>query len=261
MSDDIPPGPGETLLQLTGVSRLFGTVAAVRDVTLAVKAGEHRALIGPNGAGKSTLFKLVTGQLRPSAGSITFDGKDVTRWPAYRRARVGMSMTFQHSNLFDEFTVRENVALAVQHERGRAARVLTPLRREKDVHERVSALLEESGLIAHADRRAGALAHGERRRVEIALAYATEPRLLLLDEPAAGMSPGEIEDFLELLLSRPNLTFVMIEHNIDLVMRLASTITVLDAGEIIADGPPEAIIASEAVQIAYLGSAGKGRKE
>ncbi|MCU1440962.1 MAG: transporter ATP-binding protein [Rhodoglobus sp.] len=248
----------EPLLRLTGVSKVFGTVAAVKNVNLDVRPGEHRALIGPNGAGKSTLFKLVTGQLPPTDGSIVFGGDDVSGWPAFRRARVGMAMTFQHSNLFDDLTVRENVTLAVQRQRGRAGRVLTPLRREREVHERVAVLLEESKLSVHADRPAGALAHGQRRRVEIALAYATEPRLLLLDEPAAGMSPGEIEDFLDLLLSRPNLTFVMIEHNIDLVMRIASSISVLDAGEIIAEGPPASIVASEAVQVAYLGSAGKG---
>jgi branched-chain amino acid transport system ATP-binding protein len=243
-----------SLLELKGVSKTFGALRATDDVTTSVHEGERRALIGPNGAGKSTLFKLITGQLLPSGGRIVFNGQDITKAPAHERARQGMAMTFQHSNLLDDLTVRENITLAAQRKLGAATRGFSPIRKERGVHQRADELIEELSLQAHASQVAGSLAHGQRRRVEVALAYAIEPRLLLLDEPAAGMSPGEIEDFLEVLLSIPNLTFIMIEHNIDVVLRVASAITVLDAGRIIAEGDPTEVTASEAVQQAYLGS-------
>lgn len=242
------------LLELKGVSKVFGALRATDDVTTTVQPGEHRALIGPNGAGKSTLFKVITGQLLPTEGTIRFDGQDITKVPAHERARRGMAMTFQHSNLLDDLTVRENITLAVQRKLGAATKWFTPISRQREVHQRTDELIEELSLQLHAPRTAGGLAHGERRKVEVALAYAIEPRLLLLDEPAAGMSPGEIEDFLEVLLSIPDLTFIMIEHNIDVVLRVASAITVLDAGRIIAEGNPQEVTASSAVQRAYLGS-------
>jgi branched-chain amino acid transport system ATP-binding protein len=248
------PNGKRALLELKGVSKTFGALKASNDVSLTVWEGERRALIGPNGAGKSTLFKLITGQLLPSEGNIVFDGVDVSKAPAHERAKLGMAMTFQHSNLLAELTVRENVTLAVQRKLGVARKWFAPISAQKSVHARTDELIEEMGLAEHANRAAADLAYGMQRRVEVALAYATEPRLLLLDEPAAGMSPGEIEDFLEVLLGIPGLTFILVEHNIDVVMRVASSITVLDAGSIIAEGNPEAVTASEAVQRAYLGS-------
>jgi branched-chain amino acid transport system ATP-binding protein len=248
------PANGRPLLELNAVSKTFGALRATSDVSLTVRDGERRALIGPNGAGKSTLFKLITGQLLPSEGSIIFDGVDVSKAPAHARAKLGMAMTFQHSNLLGDLTVKENLTLAVQRKMGVADKWFSPISAQRDVHARTSDLIEEMGLQEHANRAAADLAYGLQRRVEVALAYAMEPRLLLLDEPAAGMSPGEIEDFLEVLLGRPDLTFILVEHNIDVVMRVASSITVLDAGSVIAEGLPEAVTASEAVQRAYLGS-------
>lgn len=253
-ADQSPNRLRPPLLELSGVSKVFGSLHATNNVSMSVCEGEHRALIGPNGAGKSTLFKLITGQLVPTEGSIKFAGKDVTHAPAYRRAREGMAMTFQHSNLLDDMTVRENLTLAVQRKYGVARRWYVPLMRQKAVHERTDNLLAEMSLRDHADRVAGDLAHGERRRVEIALAYATEPRLLLLDEPTAGMSPGEVEDFVSILMSIPQLTFVMIAHDIDVTMRVASSITVLAAGQVVAEGTPSEITASDVVHKAYLGS-------
>lgn len=248
-----PPSPAP-LLELVNVSKVFGALRATDGVSIAVKEGENRALIGPNGAGKSTLFKLISGQLTPSEGAIHFEGKDITQSRAHERSRLGLAMTFQHSNLLDQLTVRENITIAVQRKMGVAGKWFSPIWNQKAVHARTDQLLEELSLQQKATKVASSLAYGERRRVELALAYATEPRLLLLDEPAAGMSPGEIEDFLEILLKIPNLTFVMIEHNIDVVMRIASTITVLDYGRVIADGSPGDVTKSDAVQKAYLGS-------
>jgi branched-chain amino acid transport system ATP-binding protein len=243
------------LLELDNVAKVFGALRATDGVSTKVMEGEHRALIGPNGAGKSTLFKLITGQLLPTEGKIRFSGQDITNSPAHERARLGLAMTFQHSNLLDELTVRENITIAVQRKMGVSTRWHVPIRNQSAVHERTDQLLEELSLQHRASKEAGSLAYGERRRVEIAVAYATDPRLLLLDEPAAGMSPGEIEDFLGVLLDMPQLTFIMIEHNIDVVMRIASSITVLDYGRVIAEGAPAEVTASAEVQKAYLGSA------
>lgn len=241
------------LLEVRNVSKVFGRLAAVDNVSITVHSGERRALIGPNGAGKSTLFKLINGQLRPNTGSIQFRGADITACPVHDRVRQGMAMTFQHNNLLDDLTVRENVTLAVQRRLGTHSDWMRPIRHHRAVHDRSEEILELMALNADSSRLAGDLAHGQRRSVEIALAYAAEPELLLLDEPAAGMSPGEIEDFLAVLLGLRNITFVMIEHHMDLVLRVATEISVLDAGRVIAEGKPAEVTKSAEVQRAYLG--------
>ena len=246
------------LLEAINLTKIFGSLAAVDDVSLSVVEGERRALIGPNGAGKSTLFQLINGQLTPTSGSIKFRGSDITKTPVHDRVRAGMAMTFQRSNLLDDLTVEQNVYLAVQRTQGSHRRWFTPAHKVSAVNDRVDQVLEVFSLTNDAKAVTGSLAHGRRRSLEIALAYSVEPRLLLLDEPAAGMSPGEIEAFLELLNGLSGVTFVMIEHNVDLVLRVASKITVLDAGRVIAEGPPDEIVDSADVQRAYLGAAREG---
>jgi branched-chain amino acid transport system ATP-binding protein len=241
------------VLAVAGLQRHFGAVRAVDGVDLALPAGARHALIGPNGAGKSTLFRLITGGLRPGAGRIQLDGRDVTALPEAGRARLGIGQTFQHSSLFFSMTVAENVALAAQLALGRP---WWPLPGDRPaVRRRVAELLAEVGLADRRGMTVAALAHGERRQLEVAVALATGPRLLLLDEPAAGMSPAESER-LAALVQRlpPEITVLFVEHDLDLVFRLASRVTVLYLGRVLFTGTPEEVRQSPAVQEAYLGT-------
>ncbi|MGH9246678.1 MAG: ABC transporter ATP-binding protein [Acidimicrobiales bacterium] len=242
------------ILQLDGLIRRFGALRAVDEIDLEIEAGARHAIIGPNGAGKSTLFSLVTGGLRPTAGSVTFDGRDVTRVPVHRRARMGIAQTFQRSSLFLSMSAVDNVVLAVNRRRGRAAAPV-PVSRAA-ARRRAAELLERVGLASQAHVAVTSLSHGERRQLEVAVALACEPRLLLLDEPAAGMSPAETARLVELLAALPaDVTVLLIEHDLDVVFGLASTVTVLHVGRVLLTGPPEQVRASEAVQEAYLGAA------
>ncbi|HEY1370418.1 MAG TPA: ABC transporter ATP-binding protein [Gaiellaceae bacterium] len=242
------------VLELADVGRRYGQLRAVDSVTLDVEAGSRHALIGPNGAGKSTLFHLISGTVRATSGRIRFLGLDVTRRGPDRRTRLGMGRTFQHSSLFDDLTARENVALAAQRKLGHAHNPVLPTSRFPDVEARSEELLELVGLGDLADAEAGSLSYGHRRQLEVALALATEPRLLLLDEPTAGMSRDEAARFMNLIGSLPpELTLMIVEHDMDIVFGLATVVSVLDAGHLIASGPPEEIRASAAVQEAYLG--------
>jgi branched-chain amino acid transport system ATP-binding protein len=242
------------VLELEGVGRRYGELNAVDDVTLAVEVGSRHALIGPNGAGKSTLFGLISGTVRPSSGRIRFDGADVTRRGAHRRTRLGMGRTFQHSSLFDGMSARENIAVAAQRQLGHARQLLLPVSRYGDVDERSDGLLALVGLADLGDVETGSLSYGHRRQLEVALALATEPVLLLLDEPTAGMSRDEAERFLGVIAGLPaELTLMIVEHDMDVVFGLATQIAVLDAGKLIANGTPDEIRASAAVQEAYLG--------
>ncbi|CCG03438.1 ABC transporter ATP-binding protein [Blastococcus saxobsidens] len=241
------------LLSLSGVGRHFGALKAVDDVSLEVPAGARHALIGPNGAGKSTLFKLITGTLPLSAGTISLAGSDVSRLPEQQRARRGISQTLQHSSLFLTQTVQQNVLLAAQRHHS-SRRSLVP-RRQAAARERVAALLSDVGLAGRAATPVAALSHGERRQVEVAVALACEPRLLLLDEPAAGMSPAESAQLVGLLKSLPeSVTLVIVEHDLDVVFALATSVTVLHLGQVLLTGAPDEVRASEAVQEAYLGT-------
>jgi branched-chain amino acid transport system ATP-binding protein len=241
------------LLSLSGVTRTFGALTAVDGVDLDVPPGARHALIGPNGAGKSTLFKLITGAMPLSRGTVTFEGSDVTRLSEVQRARRGVSQTLQHSSLFLSQTVARNVLIAAQRQHP-SRRSLLP-RRQAAAHDRVRALLADVGLEQRAQTPVSALSHGERRQLEVAVALACEPRLLLLDEPAAGMSPAESSRLVGLLNSLPeSVTLVIVEHDLDVVFALATSVTVLHLGRVLLTGSADEVRASSAVQEAYLGT-------
>ena len=240
------------LLELEGVTRAFGGLRAVDGVTLAIPAGARHGLIGPNGAGKSTLFKLVSGAERVSSGTIRFDGDDVTSRPEHLRARLGMAQTFQHSQLFLGLTCRENVALALQRVDGSARGVLP--RRRPRLAAAADELLERTGLAGQRSSPVSALSHGERRQLEVAVALGSSPRLLLLDEPAAGMSPAETDRLARIVGGLdPDLTLLVIEHDLDFVFRVAQTVSVLHLGALLETGPAAQVRDSAEVQRVYLG--------
>jgi branched-chain amino acid transport system ATP-binding protein len=244
------------VLRLERVSRRFGSLAAVDDVSLTVERGARHALIGPNGAGKTTLLNLVAGVVGVTEGRIYCGGRDITALPEHRRVRLGIAKTFQRSSLFDGLSVRENVAVAVQRRQGVAHRLLRPRARYDAVERRVEELLEGAGLSERAALNASELAHGERRQLEISLAMACEPEVILLDEPAAGMSAAEREAFAGVVERLPReVTLLLIEHDIDLVFRVANVVSVMRAGSLIAQGSPKEVSESPEVQESYLGSA------
>jgi len=245
------------LLELRGVGRSFGALKAVDAVDLDVASGARHALIGPNGAGKSTLFRLISGEMPVSAGSVTLSGNDVTKLSQIRRARRGLAQTMQHSSLFLTQTAAQNVGLAAQRHRGTAAWLLP--RRQRQVDARARELLDAVGLSERSDVVVSSLSHGERRQLEIAVALACEPRLLLMDEPAAGMSPAESGRLTELVQALPReITVVIVEHDLDVVFALAERVTVLHLGRVLLTGSPDEVRGSTAVQEAYLGSSTRG---
>lgn len=241
-------------LELDGVSKHFGGLRAVDGVALTVRPGERRALIGPNGAGKTTLFNLISGALSVSSGRISLFGRDVTHAPAHHRAAHGLARTFQITNLFPDLTVRENCLLAIQaHTRSRFA-MLRPVGRFSDLQTRARSILEAVGLAGIGDALVRNLSHGEQRQLEIALALAGRPRVLLLDEPTAGLSPAESR-LMAGLLARldPAITVLMIEHDMDIALELSPHVTVLHYGCVIADGSRDEVRADPQVREIYLG--------
>ncbi|HEY7039155.1 MAG TPA: ABC transporter ATP-binding protein [Methylomirabilota bacterium] len=250
-----PADVTHSALRLEGVSRSFGGLQAVDAVTLAVRPGERRALIGPNGAGKTTLFNLISGALPLTAGRISLFGRDVTAAPAHRRAALGLARTFQITNLFPDLTVRENCLLAVQaHTRVRFA-MLRPVSHYAALLERARATLASLALENLGDAVVRNLSHGEQRQLEIALALAGQPRVLLLDEPTAGLSPAESRLMAGLLRGLdPAITVLMIEHDMDIALELSEMVTVLHYGRVIADGPREEVKADPQVKEIYLGA-------
>jgi len=240
-------------LELQGVSRRFGGLIAVREVSLALQPGERRAIIGPNGAGKTTLFNVITGELRPTAGTIRFFGRDVTHLPPYQRIRLGLARTYQTPLVFPRLSVADNLYLAVRGVRPWRLSLRLPRRSDPEFRE-VEELAERVGL-GHALRAlAGALSHGEQRQLEIGMALASRPKLLLLDEPAAGLSPGEREQLALLLQGLdPRMTVLLIEHDMDVAFQVVQRVTVLHEGSVIAEGAPEEIAANPVVQSVYLG--------
>jgi len=244
----------EPLLQVRGLRKRFGGLVATDGVDLDVAAGETVAVIGPNGAGKTTLIAQLSGDLAPDAGRIRFAGADVTALPAPARSRLGLARSFQITSIFREFSALDNVALAVQAHAGHSFRFWRPARAEAALREPARAVLEQVGLGARGDVPAGTLAHGEQRQLEIAMALATRPTLLLLDEPVAGMGLDESARMVQLLRTlRGRHTIVLVEHDMDVVFALADRISVMVDGRVIATGAPEAIRMNPEVRRAYLG--------
>jgi branched-chain amino acid transport system ATP-binding protein len=245
-----------SLLEVDHVSKRFGSLAAVRDVSLSVAPGELRAIIGPNGAGKTTLFNLVTGLFAPTSGTIRLAGTDISALKPQQRVALGIARTFQVTEIFPELTVGENLRVAVEIAEGFRLRAWLSARERQRVRDRIAELAEQVGLAAKRDRFVGELSHGDQRAAEIGLALALKPRLLLLDEPTAGMGDQETYE-ITALMSRLHRelgqTIVLIEHDMRVVFHLADRIAVLDQGEVLADGTPREIAADEAVQAAYLG--------
>ncbi|WP_412554757.1 ABC transporter ATP-binding protein [Shimia sp. MIT1388] len=233
-----------SLLSAKGLNKRFNGLAAVEDVSLSIPEGQVRALIGPNGAGKTTLVGMLSGRIAPSSGAVSFNGQDVTAWPAHKRIAAGMGYTFQITSVFPYLSVRENVALA-------ARRKLSDKRR---VNEAVNAALDRVALLDRRSEEAGDLSYGHQRLLEIAMGLAQSPKLLILDEPTQGLTDGEVAAFNALIDElRGNTTVLLIEHNMDVVMQVADFVTVLDAGKVLFEGAPDNVKASDVVQAAYLG--------
>jgi len=242
------------LLEVRGLIKRFGGLVATDQLDLDIESGEIHALIGPNGAGKTTLIGQLTGELRPDGGRIAFEGRDITRLPSHRRAHLGLARSFQITSVFLNFTTLDNVALAVQAHDGHSFRLWRPARRDPRLREPAMAALEHVGLAGRAEAPASSLSHGEHRQLEIAMALATAPRLLLLDEPTAGMGAEESARMIELLGGlKSEQTILLVEHDMDAVFALADRITVLVYGRPIATGAPAEIRANAEVREAYLG--------
>jgi branched-chain amino acid transport system ATP-binding protein len=242
------------LLQVENLAKRFEGIVATDHLALTVQAGELHAVIGPNGAGKTTLIGQLGGQLTPDSGHIYFAGDDITALPMYRRSRLGLARSFQITSLFLDLSVLDNVLLAVQAHAGHSFRFWRDARSEKDLREPALAALERVGLADRADWRTSALSHGEHRLMELAMALAGRPRMLLLDEPMAGLGPEESAGMVEMLRAlKRELTILLVEHDMEAVFALADRITVLVYGRVIATGAPEEIRANAEVREAYLG--------
>ncbi len=242
-------------LAVDGLTRHFGSLRAVQQVSFEVRAGSRHAVIGPNGAGKSTLFALIAGALPVTAGRVVLHGAEVTSLPEHTRAHRGLVRTFQHSSLFLSATARENVLLAVHRRHGVQGRPWRAVSRRRALLEEADEVLGQLRLLDRAGATAGALSHGERRQLEVAVALATSPSVLLLDEPAAGMSPADTQAFQEVIQGLPaDITVLLVEHDLDLVFGVADQVTVLHLGEHLLTGQPEQVRASDEVQQAYLGA-------
>jgi len=237
-----------------GLTRRFSGFTAVNNVTIEIPTGGVRTIIGPNGAGKTTFFNLLSGRIPPSDGKIYFNDKDITRLQPYERVRLGISRSFQITNIFAKLTVYENVRLAVQAIHDGKANFFLPASRMGNLSIKTEELLHDVGLFDARESRAENLSHGDQRRLEIALVLARDPQVLLLDEPLAGMSPTETHETVQLIKRiAPGRTVMLVEHDIDVIMEISETITVLQSGAVLATGTPQEIRANEAVQRAYLG--------
>ncbi len=244
------------LLQVERLAKRFGGIVASDELTLEVAVGELHAVIGPNGAGKTTLIAQLSGQVTPDSGRITFAGEDITGMPMHLRSRLGLARSFQITSLFLDLSVLDNVALAVQAHAGHSFHFWRDARAEPELREPARAALARVGLGARAEERVAALSHGEHRQLELAMALAAGPRMLLLDEPMAGLGPEESARMVEMLRAlKSELTILLVEHDMEAVFALADRITVLVYGRVIASGSPDAIRANDDVRQAYLGEA------
>ena len=252
----------EALLEIDSLTKRFGGVVASDGISLTLRRGELHALIGPNGAGKTTLIGQLTGEVAPDSGRIRFDSRDITALPVYRRSRIGLARSFQIASLFPDFTALDNVALAVQAHSGHSFRFWRDARREPQLREPARAALVRVGLAQRANVPVTDLSHGERRQLEIAMALATRPRMLLLDEPMAGMGPEESARLVATLRQlKGGITVLLVEHDMDAVFALADRISVLVYGRIIASGDPATIRTDAAVREAYLGEQDEARHD
>lgn len=244
----------DPVLDIQDLRKSFGALPVTDGVSLHVRPATIHAIIGPNGAGKTTLIHQIFGTLRPDSGTIRLEGADVTRLPPHRRAQRGLARSFQITSVLPEFTALENVALSVQAHAGSSFRFLRPAASERALNTQAAAMLDRVGLLPRAAVRAGILSHGEKRQLELAMALAARPRVMLLDEPLAGAGPEETARLIALLSSlRADCAIVLVEHDMDAVFQLADEITVLALGRVIATGTPSDIRADQAVRAAYLG--------
>jgi branched-chain amino acid transport system ATP-binding protein len=244
----------DPILQLRGIGRRFGGVEAVAEVDLTVAAEERRAILGPNGAGKTTLFNLISGEFPPSAGTVELFGRDVTDAPARTRARMGLSRTFQTSRLFGGLSVEDNLYLAVLGVGPGHLRLING-KADVDMRDKARAMAETVGLTERLDTLVAELSHGEQRQLEVGMARVAEPKLMMLDEPAAGLSRAERVNLTELLLKLdPGVTLILIEHDMDVALRVAEWVTMMHDGRVIVEGTPDEIRANERVHALYLGS-------
>lgn len=245
------------LLETGDLRKAFGRLAAVAGVSLSLSEGVITAVIGPNGAGKTTLINLLTGLLLPDAGTIRFKGQDITRLPAHRRVRLGLSRSFQIMTIFPNLTVQQNLLLPTLSRRGESARALTPLASLPGAAQEADDILHETGLWEQREARAATLSHGDQRLLELGIAVATQPELCFLDEPCAGMNPVERQAVLGLmrkLAAQRRTTFVVVEHDMDVVFALAQRIVVMNYGQVLADGTPAEIREDQKVREIYLGA-------
>ena len=254
-----PQPSAEPILRLRGIGRRFGGLHAVREVDLEVFPGERRAILGPNGAGKTTLFNVVTGDMPPTSGRIELFGQDVTSLPAPSRAKLGLARTYQQSRLFLGLSVEDNIYLSIVGvEGGRLRPVILP-GRDAEIRERARLAAGRVAIDEKLGELVGSLSHGEHRQVAIAMALAAQPRALMLDEPAAGLSRGERTLLTDLLLALDReITLILIEHDMDIALRVAERVTMMHDGRVIVEGTPEEIKANQQVHDLYLGRSGHG---
>jgi branched-chain amino acid transport system ATP-binding protein len=246
--------PAEPILRLRGIGRRFGGLHAVRDVSLDVAPGERRAILGPNGAGKTTLFNVISGDVPPTAGTIEFLGAEISTLPARTRAKLGMGRTYQKSRSFNGMSVEDNLYLAVLGVRRGHYSFFEPPARRRELRARARELAEVVGLGAKCLELVGSLSHGEQRQLEVGMARASNPRLMMLDEPASGLSRGERAALTDLLLQLDrNVTLILIEHDMDVALRVADRVTMMHDGAVIVEGTPAEIRANQTVHDLYLG--------
>jgi branched-chain amino acid transport system ATP-binding protein len=242
------------VLEAVGLEKSFGRLKVANKVSIRLAAGERRVVLGPNGAGKTTLFNILVGELRPTAGTIRLAGQDVTRASVEARARLGLARSYQRNNLFDDLSVRDNLALAVATSNGAARWLLRDTLAEPGIAARIEETAARVALLDLLDRPVAAISYGARRQLEVGLALAARPRILLMDEPTSGVGPEMIKAFNRLLRSLPrDMTVLIIEHDMDLALDVADRVTVLNYGEVVFEGTPEETRASRLVQEIYLG--------